>query len=326
MLSNFKTATSVFVKTAPFVLLRFGIGILLGGLSILYFGIVGYLLFTYVDLGSASFLIGLAGLGIAIWLFYKVWRWLVKYVLYLIKAGHIAVIAEAVDTGEVPSNQIRHGTSKVADQFMQASALFVVDIVVKGVLKQFNKAVVSFSELVSFVPALAQLIRFVGKGIEIAASYIDEAVIAYMFLNHEGNRWKSAADGLVIYAKTWKPVLATTLVVVGALYALGVTLFLMLTPLAAVLSGLSTAFELFGWIVVGGITLAIYSGIIKPYIKTIVITTFLIESEGETPDADTRKWLEERSEKFRELQGKAEAETDTTVDDDLAGGDSPAPA
>ncbi len=325
MISNFKTATSVFVKTAPFVLLRFGIGILLGALSTLYFGVIGYFLYSFVEAGTVSWAIAVGGLLVSLVLFYYAWQWVVKYLLYLVKAGHIAVIAEAVDTGEVPPNQIQYGTEQVTEQFAQATALFGVDQVVKGVLTQFNRGVMSLSNLVSFIPALAQLIRVAGKAVRIAASYLDEAVIAYMFLNPTGNRWKSATDGLVIYAKTWKPVLAATMTFVGAMYALGLTLFLLLTPLAAVLSGLSLVFELFGWVVVGGITVAIYSGVLKPYVKTVVITTFLIESRGKTPDAETRAWLAERSETFRELQGKAD-EGDPDVTGGSADHDSPATA
>lgn len=321
LIQNLSKATGIYAKTMPFVVLRFAIGVLLGILSVLYFGAIGYVLWTTVELGTVSWSIAAGGLVVALVLFYVLWRWFARYVLYLIKAGHIAVIAHIVDSGEVPSNQLQFGIGKVKDQFVETSVLFGVDVLVKAVLTQFNGAVVSISNLAGFVPGLQQAIRFVGRAIRLAASYIDEAIIAYMFLNPDENHWKSATDGVVLYAKTWKPVLATTMIIVAGMYAATVAMFFALTPVAAVLSDLSLAFELFGWVVAAALGLTIYSGLLKPWVKTVVITTFLIESADEIPDAATRRTIEARSTKFRELQEKAkEGEPGSTMD---VGADAP---
>ncbi|MFP9193479.1 hypothetical protein [Natronosalvus vescus] len=316
MVLHFGKATGIYLKTMPFVLLRMGIGLLLGIVSIVYFGVIGWLAWTFVDAETISGWVAIVALLIALVLFIKAWQLLVKYVLYLVKAGHIAVIAHIVQTGEVPSNQISYGTGKVKEHFTEASALFAVDQVVKAVIKQFNRRVLSFSNLVSFVPTLKQIIEFVGRAVAIAASYIDEAIVAYMFISDEENRWKAAGDGLVLYAKSWKPVLGSTLLIVGGMYVAALVLFLALTPLASVLSGLSTTFELIGWVVVVGLVLTVYSGLLKPWVKTVVITTFLIEAQDKTPDSKTRQEIENRSEKFKELLNRAETEETTTEQSD----------
>ena len=312
MVLHFGKATGIFVRTMPFVLLRMGIGLLLGLASIVYFGVIGWLAYTVVDAGTVSGWVAIVGLLIAVVLFVKAWRLLVRYVLYLVKAGHIAVIAHIVQTGETPPNQISYGTGQVKEHFTEASALFAVDMVVKSVIRQFNRRILSFSNLVSFVPNLKQLIEFVGRAIAIAASYIDEAIVAHMFISEEDNRWRAAGDGLVLYAKSWKPVLGSTLIIVGGMYVATLVMFLALTPLASVLGGLSAGFELIGWIVVGGLLLTVYAGLLKPWVKTVVITTFLIESRDESPDSQTRQRIEDRSEKFRELLQRAETEEPST--------------
>lgn len=309
MVLHFRQATRVYGKTLPFVLLRIGTGLLLGVVSVLYFGAILWVGHRLLEAGTISGWIAAIGLVIAIGLFVWGWRLFSRYVLYLVKAGHIAVIAHIVDTGEVPTNQLQYGKSQVADRFAEASALFAVDQVVKAVVKQFNSGVVSFSRLFSAVPSLKKLIRLVGKAIAIAASYIDEAIIAHMFITDDDNPWRSARDGVVLYGKTWKPVLGATMLIVLGLYAAAFVVLLALTPIASVLSGLSATVEVAGWIVVGGVFLTVYTGLLKPWVKTVVITTFLVESRDKTPDSETSEQIAARSDRFQELVEKADGET-----------------
>ncbi|MFP8954711.1 hypothetical protein ACLI4Z_17365 [Natrialbaceae archaeon A-arb3/5] len=306
---HFKKATSIFRKTMPFVLLRIGVGVLLGVVSILYFGFVLWAGLALLDAGTISGPIAGIGLLVSIGLFFGAWRLFGRYVLYLVKAGHIAVIAHIVETGEVPPNQIQYGKDQVTEHFAEASVLFAVDKLIKAVIKQFNKGALSFANLFSAVPTLRQLITLVTKAIAIAASYIDEAIIAYMFTNPDKNTWAAARDGVVCYGKNWKPVLGSTLVIVLGMYAVGLGLLLALTPVASLLGNLSPTFEVAGWAVVLGLFLTVYVGLLKPWVKTVVITTFLVESRDTSPDSATMDRIAERSEKFTELVNKADEET-----------------
>lgn len=306
---HFRRATSVFLQTMPFVLLRMGIGVLLGLFVVAYFGILLWFGTSLLEEGTISIYIAGIGLIISIWLFVKFWRLFSKYVLYLFKAGHIAVIAHILDTGSVPDNQIRFGTGQVKEYFAQATALFAVDQIVTVVVKQFNRRVTSVSNVLAVVPSLQTMVKVLGKAIGIAASYIDEAIIAFLFIDDEPNKWRSARDGLVLYGKTWKPVLLSTVVIVMGTYAAAFVFLLSLTPVARVLTDLSTTYELFGWIVVAGVFLTGYTGVLKPWVKTVVITTFLLEARNETPDSETMNRIANRSERFRELMERADEES-----------------
>ncbi|MFC4989035.1 MULTISPECIES: hypothetical protein [Saliphagus] len=316
---HFIKATGVFFRTLPFVALRLAVGGLFGLLTVLYFGVIGWLVLTLLDAGTLSGPIAGIGLFIATLIFLGVMRLARRYVLYLVAAGHIAVIAHIVDTGETPSNQIAFGTSKVKENFAGASALFVVDQLVKSVIRQFNNTVISLSNLLSFVPTLGNILAVLRRGIALAASYIDEAILAHVFLNEDQNNWRAARDGVVLYGKTWKPVLASTLIIVLGMYAVAFGVLLGLTPLAAVFGGLSPTYEILGWVVVGGIALTVYLGVLRPWVKTVVITTFLVESRELTPDSDTMDFIATRSQKFNELVANAEAE----ASDDPSPGDVP---
>ena len=303
---QFRKATNVFVKTLPFVMLRIAVGVAFGILAIAYFGAVAWVLTSM--LGSVSgwiALVGLAIAGIAFLWFVKLLR---KYLLYMVSAGHIAVIAHIVDTGEVPSSQLKFGKDKVADRFAEASVLFGVDQLVSAVIEQFNKKMVSFKEMVSFAPQLRNIVEIIQKAVTLATSFIDEAILAHMFLNEDKNKWRAARDGVVLYGKTWKSVLGSTLAIVTAMHLANFALFVGLTPLASVFGRLAPAVEMLGWVFVAGIVTTAYFGLIKPWVMTVVITTFLVNAEEETPDSETASYISERSEKFRELASKAEDE------------------
>ena len=326
MVLHFGTATRIYARTLPFVLLRIAVGLLLGVLTIVYFGVVLYVGYRLIDAETISGWIAVVALLVAILVFVGFWRLLSRYVLYLVKAGHIAVIAHIVETGEVPSNQVRFGISQVRAHFKKASALFVMDQVIKAVIRQFNNSVFSLGGLVSFSSGMRNLVRIITKAIAIAASYIDEAILAYTFTYPDENPWRAARDGVVLYAKNWKPLLASTLVIVLLLYAVAFGLLLAMTPLASVLGEFSTTVEVIGWVAVAGLLLTVYVGFLKPWVKTVVITTFLIESRSDTPDSETMDRIAARSSKFSELMANAEAEDVETagdVDDGETPGDAP---
>ncbi|WP_255171370.1 hypothetical protein [Natrononativus amylolyticus] len=309
----FGRATRVFFRTLPFVALRAGVGVAIGAVTVAYFGVVGWLGLTLLEAGTVSGPIAAGGLLVATLVFLGGLRLAGRYVFYLVTAGHVAVIAHIVDTGEVPPRQLAFGTAAVRDHFTEASALFVVDQLVTAAIKQFNARAISFAGLVSVVPALRTLLTVLRRTVALAASYLDEAVLAYVFLHPEQDRWAAARDGVVLYAKTWKAVLGSTLVIVLGSYAVAVGVLLGVTPLAGVFGGLSPMGEILGWVGVAGMALAVYLGVVRPWVKTVVITTFLLEAKAHTPDSEAVDLLAARSPKFRELVANAEAEDRNAV-------------
>ena len=306
MVLHFRKATTIFVKTIPWVVVRFVVGLAFTLLAVVYFAAIAFVLF---GIGNLSGGIAFVGLLIAGLIFYGFFRLARRYVLYLVTAGHIAVIAHAVDTGEVPPNQIQFGKRKVRGRFTEASALFGVDMLIKGVIKQFNRTVASVGNTLGFVPGIKQLATVFKRTVGIAASYIDQAIVAHMFLNESKGNWTAARDGIVLYGKTWKSVLGSTLLIVLGTYAAVLLLVLAMVPVAGVLGSLAPALEIAGWIVVGAFVLVSYFGLFAPWVKTVVITTYLIEAENETPDSETMDYIAARSSEFKKLINKAESET-----------------
>lgn len=213
--------------------------------------------------------------------------------------------------------------NRVKGNFAEENALFVVDQLVKGAIRQFNGTVLSLSGLVGFVPMLENVLAVLRRAIALAASYLDEAILAYVLLNEEENNWRAARDGVVLYGKTWKPVLGSTLLIVLGMYAVAFVGLLALAPLAAVFGDLSPTYEVLGWVVVGGLALSVYLGLLRPWVKTVVITTFLVESRDMSPDGEMMDYIAGRSSKFTELVANAEAEASDERTTDMLDSDAP---
>ncbi|ARS88562.1 hypothetical protein [Natrarchaeobaculum aegyptiacum] len=307
MVLHFRKATSVYTKTLPFVALQFGIGVLFAVLGMVYLGLIALLAYRFIWGGGGLSLVIVALVMVAgLASFALIWYVINRYVLYMVKAGHIAVIAHIVEEDEVPDNQITYGIKQVGEVFVEASAFFVVSAVIDAVLKQFNRAVARVQNMIPIrLPAnLRTIITILQKSITLAVRYLDNAIIAYMFVDRNG--WASARDGVVLYAKTWKMVLGSTLMIVVGMYVLSFVLFTLAAPLAIALDFLPTSIELLSWLFVAGFVAVVHTGVVKPWVKTVVITTFLIEQRKHTPDSETVNRVAERSDRFEELMEKAE--------------------
>jgi len=134
---SFGKALAVMRRTMPFVILRI----------VVYFGMaVAYVLITGTSAGvgwgigafgdddfraTTTLWGGLIGFGATAAILY----FLREYILYMVKAGHIAVMVEYLEGKPLPEgrNQITHAQAVVTERFGQANALFALDQIIKGV-------------------------------------------------------------------------------------------------------------------------------------------------------------------------------------------------
>src|SRR5690625_1614680 len=128
---NMRSAMTIMVRTLPFIILR----------CLVYFAItLAYILMTGIGtgvgwgiggFGSANFQAattvwgGIAGFSITgiVMLFMR------EYILYMVKAGHIAVMVKLIDGEPMPEgrSQISYAQKEVQGRFMQANILFALD-------------------------------------------------------------------------------------------------------------------------------------------------------------------------------------------------------
>ncbi|MDO8494543.1 MAG: hypothetical protein Q7S68_04325, partial [Deltaproteobacteria bacterium] len=201
-------ATSIVCKTAPFILLRLLVYLLFASVGLLYFG----LLFV---LGEGAAKIHEYG-RYAVWIIglltsYPLIQLAREYILYLVKGGHIAVIVELATHKKLPDgySQIQWGREQVKSRFKDASILFLVDRLVAGVIRSLNRLMWRLGGLVSAIPGGSGVIKLANIILYFSLTYVDEAILARNFVNKNETVWTSAKAGVVLYAESWREILAT---------------------------------------------------------------------------------------------------------------------
>ena len=126
---------------------------------------------------------------------------------YLVKAGHIAVIAEACFTGQVPANQVAYGKEMVTKRFATSAIYFAVDQLISGAVKQIQDKIAKLGNKLDFIPGMGAVTGLAQFFVSISLGYIDECCLGWTFYNKDQGAFKSAADGVVIYAQNWKVLL-----------------------------------------------------------------------------------------------------------------------
>ena len=195
------TAKQLFSKTMPFVWAK----LLLGGATVL---VCVILLAIFMGLGwlfgdtaiVIMFILWLGSIG-------AVRYFIMRAMGYLVKAGHIAVIAEACFTGQVPANQVAYGKEMVTKRFATSAIYFAVDQLISGAVKQIQDKIAKLGNKLDFIPGMGAVTGLAQFFVSISLGYIDECCLGWTFYNKDQGAFKSAADGVVIYAQNWKVLL-----------------------------------------------------------------------------------------------------------------------
>ncbi|NLS77621.1 MAG: hypothetical protein GXY76_10220 [Chloroflexi bacterium] len=302
-----KEAFNLTLRTMPILLVRLGVYVVFWLVAMIYLGIAGGLAFLVGKavpfLGVILFLVALGG-TVPLYSLAK------KYVLYLVKAAHVAVVAELLSRGELPAgaNQLQWGKDRVQERFGEASIMFVVDELVEGVIRAFTGAVYSIA---AFLPidALRSLANMINRVIRFALSYVDEAILARTFWRKEGSVWANARDGVVLYGMVWKPLLLNAVALMLLSYIPFLLVMLLFSaPISALLSAISPTVA--GWSIIATLLLAylVKVAVGDAFAMTAMVASYQREIEGLQPDAQVTAKLEQVSDKFRELQRRAQEE------------------
>lgn len=273
------------------------------------------ILFALFALIGSLFGQGGAAVGFILWLISSValYRFAMSYVGYLIKAGHVAVIAEAISSGAIPENQFEWGKNAVKSRFAMSNVYFVIDRLVSGAVRQLQNGVENIASLFDAIPGISSVAAFVKLFIGVALGYIDECCLGYCFLQKDEGAFKSSCDGVVIYFQNAKHLLKN---------ALKVSAVVMLTTLVALVIPAALFLLLFkaiGWSPLAAIILAVFvaafvrSAFIDSYIMIDMMKHYMDVVPETEISFDLYGKLCRLSGKFKKLFEKAKAETPEPV-------------
>ncbi len=297
-------AFGIVMQTTPYIAYRAAV---YGIISALFaFAMAILALIGYVFGGGAAFvlfIIGLAGLGFG-------WRLIREYVLYMLQAGHIAVITELVERGELPQGvtQTEWGKQQVAKYFKELSALALVDQLVKGIIRALNRILFNVTSIIP-IPGVEGLTKIAQRIVDFSLTYVDESIIAYTFKTKNENVFDAAKTGVVLYCQSWKPLLtnAVALTLLSYVFVIAASIiFLVPFGILALLMPEGWAMARFGCF-----AMAIFLGLsakwilFDPIACTSTLLVFLEHSAAQTPDPEWEARIEQTTEKFAELKQKA---------------------
>ncbi len=301
-------AKDIFFKTLPFVWAKLLLGlatVLISGILLAVLMGIGALIGND-NAGVIMFVIWLCGAGV-------VRFFLTHYIGYMLKAGHIAVMVEAVTTGRVPQNQIAYGKQKVTERFATANIYFAVDKLISGAVKQIQRGIGRVGNLLSAIPGIGAVTGLAQFFIGLSLGYIDECCLGYTFYKKEQGAFKSAADGIVIYSQNWKTLLGsaakTMLMVVFGLIGITLALFILLGFIFRLIS----VPGIWAFLISFFIALAVKSAFIDSFILSRTMAAYMKVAPSTVITFDLHGKLCGVSAKFKELFNKGAQEQNQQV-------------
>lgn len=304
---RFREILGLMAQTAPFLVFRF----------LVYFAItLGYVLLTGAGAGigygigsigdaagAGGFWGGIIGFGAAGAIMY----FLRSYILYMVKAGHIAVLVELMEGKELPGgrSQIDHAQQVVRERFASVNVLFGVDMLIKAVLKAFNKLFFNIANLLP-IPGIQNVAKFINTVVTLSLTYLDEVILAYNVRTRADNPWKASQTALILYAQNYKAFLKNAFFLAFFIWGMTFLVFLIiLAPVAGLvalipaLAGPMTLLValIFAW--------GVKQAVIEPIGMTALMQVFFGVTEGQEPNPEWEEKLDNVSSKFRELKDKA---------------------
>jgi hypothetical protein len=283
-------------STLPFIALR--TAVYFGCSLLLILGFVGGpALGVSILPNGIGFWGGVAvGGGAACWLVY----FLREYFLYLVKAGHIAVLVELMEGRKLPKGQLSYAKDIVAERFVEASAFFVIDGVISGILGVLNRLLVGLG---SFIPGMDSAMVFVGRVLRTSLTYADEVILALSFRTRSNDIWRTSRDGVVLYAQNYKTILKNAFFLAIINYVLVFVLFVLAWGPAAWIASLmpGEGSALIAFVVTLLLVYSLKKAFIEPFLMAALMQVYFHAIEGQSPNPAWTEKLDGLSEKFQSM-------------------------
>ena len=297
----------ILLQTLPFILLRMAI----------YFGItLVFILATGTGAGigygvgnlsedPSGFAVGggFIGFGLVAGAVY----WAREWLLYMVKAAHIAVIVKLIDNAPLPAgqSQVAYGREVVTARFGEANTLFVLDQLIKGAIAAITGLIGGIAAFLP-IPGLDALARFANTVIRLSLTYVDEIILGYNIRTNSTNAWESSRHGLVLYAQNGLKMVKNAVWLSVFLWILAIVVFLLaLSPAAAILYFFPGNIAGYAFVIALVFAWAFKAAVLEPFAIAALMSVYFKTIEGQVPDPAWDAKLAGASSKFREIKEKA---------------------
>jgi len=298
------TAMGLLLKTMPYVIIRFAVLILATIVTVVWFsitfggaGFLGDKIHPWVGWGWL-----LTGCGVYGW----VWNVFVRYALYLIKCGHIAVLTELITSGKIDDRgegMFVYGKRVVTERYGQVNVLFALDILVDGVVRSFNRTLEWISSIIP-IPGLQLLTNLVTTVLHAATTYLDETIFSYNLARGEDNPWRGGKDGIIYYCQNNKEILKTAGWCVLFDYLLTAVAWLVMLAPAALFTYVMPLVGGWTFLVAGLFAINFRQAFLKPLFLIMIMSKFHLSIRGQAINEEWDAKLSSLTPKFGKIKEK----------------------
>ncbi len=300
----------IMMKTMPFILFRM---IVFFGITLAYIfatgtgGAIGYGVGHVSTDPDAQGTFAVWGAVIGFGLVSVAVYWIREYVLYIVKAGHIAVMVELLQGKELPHGrgQIEHAKAVVTERFVETNVLFAVDQLVKGVIGAITGLIGGIAAFLP-IPGLDGLVKFINTIIRMSLTFVDEIVLGYAIKTGSTNPWASARTGVVLYAQNGKTMVKNAIWLSIFMWIVSIAVFLLfLAPAASLLYFFPGQAGGWGFVIAIVFAWSFKAALLEPFAIAALMDVYFRVIEGQQADPEWERKLDSASTKFRDLGGKA---------------------
>jgi len=217
---------------------------------------------------------------------------------FWVKAGHIALLVKFMDGQPVPEGKamVVYAREQVQLNFKESNVLFVVDQLIKGVLKVISGLFNTAARAIP-IPVVAGIVSLCSKFIGMSLTYVMK--------HNSTNVWTNSCNGLVLYAQNYGRMLKNAFWVSILVWILTLIVFvLVLGPFAALTAAYPSLAGFWTFAIAGLLAWGIKSAVIDPIAMTALMQVYFETIEGQYPVQEWEQKLEKLSGKFRELKEK----------------------
>lgn len=305
--ADLSTAIGLVLRTAPYALGRFGVLFATSVITLIWYVV------TFGGWGLLAKVIhpfaGLVWFVGCCFMYGYLWKTLVRYFLFMLKAGHIAVLTELITRGQIGEpgeGMFEYGKRVVIERFGQMNAMFALDLLVHGVVRSFNRTLDWIAGLFP-VPGLRDVMGIVNAIVYSAARFVDETILSYSLARGDTDVFRSSRDGLIYYAQNSKEVLKTGIwiVVLDKLSTL-IGFIVMIIPafvigalLPSSMRGMGIPFTL---VMSALLTWNLRAAFLEPLFLAMIMVKFHVSVHGQAINLEWDENLSRLSTKFVELK------------------------
>ncbi|MGY0634984.1 hypothetical protein [Luteimonas sp. A478] len=306
---NIGRVISLLLRTLPFLVLRLLVYMAITLAYIVVTGIgvgAGWLFGSAASTGATGALWGgMAGFALTSGVLF----WAREYLLYMVKAGHVAVLAQLLDGKEIPGGrgQIDYARTVVKERFVESSVLFAVDRLIVGILRVFNRVTMRAASLLP-IPGLEPVVKLANAVISTSLTYVDEVILAHNVRTASDNPWASSRDALVLYAQNYKTMLKNAVIVTFIVWGLTLAIFVVVfAPVAALVALFPGMAGFWTFVLAAVVAWGLKAALVDPFAMTALMQVYFKTTTNQVPDPEWSAKLEKMSGKFRQLKDKAAA-------------------